>query len=422
MLRHRPVDDNRAALSYRSHARRPILEESLKALRLTHRTLLVLLAGVLLFALSPSRHETYEKAYAFLDRLQGIDDDAYRSWAQEVADQYLVSRHDFLRTLFKEVVNRGGPVIEWEHIDNQTITQMLTFSQTGPRIDDGSLESLNRVFRDDIPVRELFLPVDRLASVIRNDLDPEHAYRLDNIVISGTVGIGRMDVQLYLYDAAGGVHNVFGTAKFGNRPLDGQSFRVWLTDNGNGNLLSQADAGGVIFEPLRPLWPFIYAKPIADAKDWIQHELLRLGDAQVLSVFGISITEYQAGIAAPGITLILLFVLAAQLRHVIRLIPSGDDEYLRAFPWIPMFAGSVGWIGRSITLLALPVLANGWLLLRAQGTITWAGWIEWVLVIGSGAWAFREAGRVSDMREARAQQITDSMAESTNRLSNAQGR
>ncbi len=378
------------------------MDESLKALRLTHRTLLALLVAVSLFALSPNRHATYQHAYAFLDQLEAVDSREYGSWAQSIADQYLVSRHDFLDALFRRVAANDGPTVQWDHIDNGTITQALTFSQTGPRIADGTLEAINRDFREDMPVTKPILPVGRLASLVLNDIDPDQSYRLDDLAIRGTAINGRMDVQLHLYDGTGKHHHVYGIETFERSPIDGRSLRTWLSETGQDHLLAEPDETGVVFEPLRPVWPFVYTRSIRDAKDWLQQELLRLGDAKILSVFGISISEFQAGIAAPIITFALLFVLGVQLRHAIRLARDERDGTIQTFPWIPMFPGITGVSARAITLVLAPVAANAWLLARAEGTIALWGWVELVLVLGAAGWAFVEAGRLARSRSSAA--------------------
>lgn len=373
------------------------MEESLKALRFTHRALLALLAAILLFALSPNRHRTYEKAYSFLEALEAVDEEAYRDWATKIANQHVGSRHQVLERIFEDVANRGGPTVEWQHLENGTIGSHMTFIPTGPRIQRSSIESLNRVFREDLPVKAMNLPIERIASLVRHRLDPNKKYQLDNFTVRGTVGIGRMDIQLYLYDEAGKLQHVMGTETFDRRPVDGHSFHVWLETIGQKDLVSRVDEKGIVFKPLRPIWTFVYTKTIKDAKDWLQQEILRLGDAKVLNVLGISISETQGSIAAPAITLVFMLALVALLEHARRVFSPHDLEILRTFPWIPLFPGTAGLAARVFTILFLPVAANAWLLIRARGTATVVGWFEWIVLVGAAVWAYTEAAKLCKM-------------------------
>ena len=195
------------------------MDESLKTLRLTHRTILTLLVGVMMFALYPNKHQTYEKAYGFLERLESIDEVAYENWADSIANQHLVSRHALLNNIFESLATRGGPEIEWQNLKNDTVTGGLVVNHQKPGVNHYSIESINQSFRDDLPVMALTLSTEKITSLLLNKLEPSKKYRLDNFTIAGTSGIGRMDLQVYLYDESGKLEHVMGTVKFNSKSI-----------------------------------------------------------------------------------------------------------------------------------------------------------------------------------------------------------
>ena len=76
---------------------------------------------------------------------------------------------------------------------------------------------------------------------------------------------------------------------------------------------------------------------------------------------------------------------------------AAGSETINIFPWVPFFKGALGfWVG-FVTILALPVIANTFLLYR------FGHWAEWstkigiacdLLILGTGTWAIYEVSRL----------------------------
>jgi len=375
------------------------MEETLKSIRLIHRVLLTLIVAVFLFALSPDREAQYKHAIGFLDKIEGFPVEEYRAWSENEAGDNPRSRNAFVESVFEEVRKRGGPEINWEIFKangDDELAVSYAASQLFPSILHDKLEILNRQFRDDIFVQQLILPPGKLASKILLELKHQPKFLLDNFVFESTIGIGRADIQMYVYDPKGKLESVRTTIKYETRKIPGKSLRVWMMKNGYDHLVSKKlDDQSIVFEPLRPIWPFVRDKTASEAKSWIYQELLRADQLNTLTFLGFSVSEGQAAIVAPGLTCVLLLALAAHARHARRIRNTDIKNKLTEFPWVGIFPGLVGSGARIFTILVLPLLANSWLLSRTSGYLAYTGWGLIVILIPCAYWAFLEIRRLS---------------------------
>jgi hypothetical protein len=75
-----------------------------------------------------------------------------------------------------------------------------------------------------------------------------------------------------------------------------------------------------------------------------------------ISLFGISIDEKLAAIAAPASLFLIILYLYFHVLHLYNL-DSMDHTLLAEYPWAPLFVGLKGTVSTSVMLLGLPVIA-----------------------------------------------------------------
>lgn len=374
----------------------PLLE-SLKLTRLIHRLLLTATIAIFLFALSPNREYELKQAIGFLERLESLPDEQHRTWAENIASRQIMELDDFLRNLFEEVNKLGGPETDWSFYrsDRKEVAPYLTTGQASISIENHDLDYLNRCFRDNLFVRKLTLPTDKLARKITLELEANSGpYKLDNLAMNGTAGIGRFDVQMYFYDSKGALVSVFTTIKSESQDYEQYSLHDWLDNNGHTELIHQPDAQNVVFAPLTEAWPFIRDKTVAEAKNWIYQEILKADETNKLEVFSFSVSENQATIVAPAIVSGLLLALGAYTCHSASLITPERSQLISEFAWLPLFSSSTGRVARVLSIIVLPITGNAWLMARAFGLGSFTTWIIILLIFPSVFFASKGVSRI----------------------------
>lgn len=409
------------------------MEETLKTVRFLHRAVVALSAVLFVSALSPRLFERYEDALQEVKELQKI----HAEGAFEQCEKYMrdnLSRQpllnllsgNYLKNQLYSAVGFSGMLLFEGKKDctitdtfkapsaKSTIEEQWTFLVTRPEVwanvpDMNEIVSiLTPVVKSQPPDGNLWFAIDedeqgliacwRIArkGVVIKDRSPDDDVQFfqkwqaqkaawgDLIVGKHRLTSGRkrlvqkeMPPSLLLHRGYG----PFRAKKLDMQTLDRQKWRRQVLESFSPFLEPKPKLSS--FPPLpslRRIWPSVHDKTLLEASSYLQERVIE--SQNKVSVLGMSFNESFLGWLGPILMFLLLLYLYKHLVHV-HSIKNGHDEFLKTYPWMPLYHDKISRLLTFLSLVVAPFMATACLTSSTWDSLSAASYIALTLTVGS---------------------------------------
>lgn len=372
------------------------MEEHLKTIRTIHRTILVLCATVLVFAVSPNDSARYSNALQEIELLHELrkNTDSFGEYLKTAFADHIDQR--FATAVKNSGIYQltGGIRVELD-ATNADISISSRWYQFHIRelLDtfDSSLENILQYLQNDDPI-VVFLPdfkdVTRsvCAAIDENDSVRSWGKKLlsaDFVLMAGTTANSAstttatvtLDVELAEYAGYRRVTLSGAPVTVERTSIPGTGIATWFaTDELGKALIRTQDGQSLLFPGLLKVWPDIRTSDFRTARFVL--ESARDNARQQLAFFGLKVHESVALVAGPVVILLALLYLLAHIKHV-------DSRSSPSFPWVGLFDDPLSKLLTHTSILVLPLVANASIILRSWNTASPWTWLAIGISLGS---------------------------------------
>ncbi len=361
-----------------------MVEDALKTCRNLHRLIIAVNVAAIVFALSISRPEDDSLVVEQIESFEQVDFAKYPDWADDLAQRQYAKRHQKMIAAFAEELGKIDSLVF-------NIHHIADVAGTSPHVSRLLVEDTMLVSGDAAKIdaiEQLLSPlyhVGRDVQIWVPDLSRELIQDISNFINeNGTTGsrIDNVRIEMQTAPILSSPHNfvpteeAFAQIYFEIVPPQGggpvftrdlkctieevpnTSLLQWLQFNGQSSKALKIDAGKIqVFPELRPFSKGFSQKTIGEARNTALDNIRSMSpESQSITLLGTKVPGQLATIAAPVVSTLLLFYLAAHLPHMRRLMDRHSDE-IAEFAWLALQPGRSWLIDVTGTLVVLPMIA-----------------------------------------------------------------
>jgi hypothetical protein len=378
------------------------VEESLKSARLVHHMLIFVCATILAVSLSPSEEKDYSGAIAEIDAIRSINLKQFNNDSIQETNR-LTDESEFAI----DWAAGFGLLMRYEldRIGLDVNESDMSISVACAAFDEEQVKALNRTrlirnYEDfivkNIGIHFVDFGAARVAQAFAERLKDPNVLKPD--FIPGT------KLSFLLFNMTHPYFEPSGTRNFSSqmtlafqfrelkrppvevtisapkvwavRTFEGTRFQDWLgkqklLDGLIGNKLTDGHyyTAESFFPQLRSVWTLVADKVPEEAKRVLQAEEEK--SQRKISFFSVEIPATMVVLAGPFLMMVLFTYLFSYLKHLHSIYKTNND-FLRTFPWLPLFPYRISRAVSFALLLLLPLVAFGWLLIKFRhlGEIT----------------------------------------------------
>jgi hypothetical protein len=366
------------------------VEESLKSARLIHRFLMLLCASVLAAALYPPEEKDYSGAIAEIDTIVKIDLDGFvnnslrhvKSLAKgmDLVDAY---QRAFNSAIRRELKKEGFVFPSIQPLNHEVFLPAFDEDFVRSLLHSGTIEDYRDFIAENMgieyvfvqpeflatafvkKIRELYIPPENkiigTQLIMPRPLYRKHEPKYLNMTLILAVLMPNSNIGSYLVvveDPPVSLTSTFNETRFQDW-LDKQQLLERLV--GHRMPDSRYHTAESIFPQLRSVWSLVEDKVPEEAKRVLLVEAEK--SLRTISFFNVEIPASMVVLAGPLLAVMLLLYLLSHVGHLQRICHTDTDLFCM-FPWLPLFPDRISLTVFFISILLLPLIAFGCLLVR----------------------------------------------------------
>lgn len=382
------------------------MDDCLQNSRFIHLVLIGICATIIIFAISPRQTDVYASSINELRQLESLDMNNLHSYVrQAVAED---NNQDF-RTLVEEFANQSHVSIS-DTVNLNTVTTLPYVFKYPPM--NEPLTEVEKYFRSDHKIfvfrpdhQELREQLNQVAASVGSDKKE----RLSKTFTLTKVNLN--NEQTRIEDLQKDIDNYYGDTiwngipstatleveiksdtgyssrlqRISGRlfPLSQKSFKDWFVGQDQSKQLYGQFPGSseehlILFPKLRQVWNEVLTATPDNALVLLEEK--RKKAQQQVSFLGLTVDEGIVIVVGPIATLLTTIYLLVYVKHIRSLAPE-NAEKLNQFGWVALFPDQISKSLTFISIIALPLIANSILLIRAWTSVRLIEWLAGLSII-----------------------------------------